>query len=109
MHAPGTAEVPVDVIREGVAQGHGRKEHLHADEEILVACRHGARVEARQRLDHLCLFQDCQDNPCNTSMFQDTKDIKGEPELTDPFKFINKCKTKNAMKLKLLFKRTFLW
>ena len=34
--------VGIDLVGEGVAQGQGREEHLHADDEILVAGSHGA-------------------------------------------------------------------
>lgn len=33
----------VHLVREGVAQRNGSRQHLYADEEILVAGRHGSR------------------------------------------------------------------
>lgn len=68
LHGDGAVRVAVRRVHgggEGVAQRHGRRQHLDADEEVLVARRHRARrrrhaARVHQRRDHLRLLQDGQ-------------------------------------------------
>lgn len=61
--------VHVDLVGEGVTQSHGGEEHLHADDEVLVAGGDGAlahvevgRVDVR---DGAALLQDGQQEACS--------------------------------------------